>query len=421
MVIEINNIYKRYQLGIVSTGTLSYDLARFLARIFGKDDPTSLVTTENKLKLIDNNGFIWALQDINLQIDQGEILGIIGRNGAGKSTLLKIISRITAPTKGEIRIKGKVGSLLEVGTGFHPELTGKENIFLNGSILGMAKNEINRKLEAIIDFSDCERYIDTPVKRYSTGMKVRLAFSVAAYLEPDILLVDEVLAVGDYKFQKKAMDKIKDISLNKNSTILFVSHNLNAVRTMTKRCILLENGKLTAQGNTSNIIDEYVTSTDEYSNKNIAISNEHVELLEFKVLNKLGDKRDIFKADEDIVLQFVYKIHKKIEIMRILFQLIDKNGMIVFTSADYSEGKRPPQYIQNGVYCSKAIIPGNLLNTGYFSINISSDIPFTTYLFKLDNVFSFEINNIDIDKALFNEIIPGPIAPPIDWSLDMIN
>jgi len=266
MVIDINNLSKRYQLGTVSSSTISLDLNRLWAKIRGKDDPAKSLTTENDLIKHQKSKYVWALRNINLQVERGEILGIIGKNGSGKSTLLKIISRITSPTEGVVKMNGKVGSLLEVGTGFHGELTGKENIFLNGSVLGMDKNTIKRNLDEIIDFSDCENFIDTPVKRYSSGMKVRLAFSVAAFLDADILLVDEVLAVGDQSFQKKAMNKIKEISTKQNRTILFVSHNLHTIRNTTNKCIILDKGQLISQGSSSKIIDEYLMLTDEYNN-----------------------------------------------------------------------------------------------------------------------------------------------------------
>ena len=273
MVIEIQNLSKRYQLGTVSAGSISLDLNRLWARMRGKEDPAKKITSENVLAKTTKSKYVWALKNVSLQVDSGERLGIIGKNGSGKSTLLKIISRITSPTEGVVKIKGKVGSLLEIGTGFDDELTGKENIFLYGSILGMEKSEIIRNFEKIIDFSGCDRYINTPLKRYSSGMKVRLSFSVAAFLNADILILDEVFAVGDQRFKNKAMIKIKELATQHNRTILFVSHDLDAVRNNTNKCIVLDKGQIISQGNSSNVIDEYLMSTDTYHNNSTKTNN----------------------------------------------------------------------------------------------------------------------------------------------------
>ena len=259
-IIEVKNISKQYRLGQVGTGTISHDLNRWWHKIRGKEDPFLKIGEENDRSKKGESEYAWALRNINFEVKQGEVLGIIGRNGAGKSTLLKILSRTTAPTTGQIKIKGRVASLLEVGTGFHPELTGRENIFLNGAILGMSKLEINRKFEEIVDFSGVERYIDTPVKRYSSGMYVRLAFAVAAHLEPEILIVDEVLAVGDAEFQKKALGKMKNVSTNEGRTVLFVSHNMLAVKSLCTRGLLLDNGKIEATGKIEDVIYRYTSA-----------------------------------------------------------------------------------------------------------------------------------------------------------------
>ncbi|RYE17084.1 MAG: ABC transporter ATP-binding protein, partial [Sphingobacteriaceae bacterium] len=229
-VIKVENLGKQYRLGEIGTGTLSHDLNRVWARLRGKEDPFAKIGEANDRTTKSSSDFVWSLKDVNFEVHAGEVLGIIGRNGAGKSTLLKILSKVTAPTTGRINIKGRIASLLEVGTGFHPELTGRENIYLNGAILGMTKIEIGKKFDEIVDFSGVERYIDTPVKRYSSGMYVRLAFAVAAFLEPEILIVDEVLAVGDAEFQKKCLGRMRDVSTNDGRTVLFVSHNIAAIR-----------------------------------------------------------------------------------------------------------------------------------------------------------------------------------------------
>ncbi|WP_370003622.1 ABC transporter ATP-binding protein, partial [Winogradskyella sp.] len=247
-ILKVENIGKQYRLGLVGTGTISHDLNRFWNKIRGKEDPYLQVGEVNDRSEKSDSDYVWALRNISFEVKKGEVLGIIGKNGAGKSTLLKILSRVTSPTTGLIKTKGRIASLLEVGTGFHPEMTGRENIYLNGAILGMSKSEINKKIDEIIDFSGCLKYIDTPVKRYSSGMRVRLAFAVAAFLEPDILVVDEVLAVGDAEFQKKAIGKMQDISNSDGRTVLFVSHNMAAVKNLCTKGIVLENGKSIFEG-----------------------------------------------------------------------------------------------------------------------------------------------------------------------------
>lgn len=255
-VISVEQLSKSYRLGAIGGGTLRADVSRWLAKLQGKADPNLKIGQEQQARL--NGQEFWALQDVSFEVKQGEILGVIGRNGAGKSTLLKILSRVTAPSSGAVRVKGRIASLLEVGTGFHPELTGRENIFLNGAILGMSKTEIRKKFDEIVDFSGVEEFIDTPVKRYSSGMYVRLAFAVAAHLEPEILIVDEVLAVGDMDFQKKCLGKMQDVSKQEGRTILFVSHNMEAVLKLCTRAVLMESGKIRKQGAVVGISDLYL-------------------------------------------------------------------------------------------------------------------------------------------------------------------
>ena len=257
--IEFENVGKQYRLGLVSTQTLSHDLNRWWQmNILHKEDPYLRIGETNDRSSKGNSDYVWALRDINFRVEQGDVVGIIGRNGAGKSTLLKLLSKVTGPTTGQIRARGRIGSLLEVGTGFHPEMTGRENIFMNGAILGMTKPEIARKLDEIVDFSGCERYLDTPVKRYSSGMMVRLGFAVAAHLDPEILVVDEVLAVGDAEFQKKAIGKMKDVSQGEGRTVLFVSHNMASIRALCNNGILLINGTVDYIGSTESAIDRYM-------------------------------------------------------------------------------------------------------------------------------------------------------------------
>lgn len=268
VILSVEDVSKQYRLGEIGTGTLSHDLKRWWFRIRGKEDPFLKIGEVNDRSRDGQSDYVWALKDVSFEVKTGEVLGIIGRNGAGKSTLLKILSKVTAPTTGRVRSRGRIASLLEVGTGFHPELTGRENVFLNGAILGMSKKEIASKLEEIISFSGCQRYIDTPVKRYSSGMTVRLAFAVAAFLEPEILIVDEVLAVGDAEFQKKALGKMQDISQEAGRTVLFVSHDMNAIEALCQSVVVLENGSVCFQGPAHDAIAYYLST-----GRDVAFSN----------------------------------------------------------------------------------------------------------------------------------------------------
>jgi lipopolysaccharide transport system ATP-binding protein len=261
VILKVDGLGKQYRLGTIGTGTISHDLNRWWYKVRGKEDPFLKIGDTNDRATKGKSDYVWVLKDVNFEVKRGEVLGIIGKNGAGKSTLLKILSKVTGPTEGKIKCKGRIASLLEVGTGFHPEMTGKENIFLNGAILGMTKKEIASKLNDIVEFSGCERYIDTPVKRYSSGMKVRLAFAVAAFLEPDILVVDEVLAVGDAEFQKKAIGKMQEISNNGGRTVLFVSHDMVAIQNLCKKVLLLNNGTVAYVGKTNDTIQKYLQSS----------------------------------------------------------------------------------------------------------------------------------------------------------------
>lgn len=259
IAIEFNHVSKQYRLGVVSTRTLSHDLDRWWQmNILRKEDPYLKIGSVNDRSKAADSEYVWALKDIDFKVEQGDVVGIIGKNGAGKSTLLKLLSRVTGPTTGSINVRGRIGALLEVGTGFHPEMTGRENIFMNGAILGMTRQEITKKIDAIVDFSGCERYIDTPVKRYSSGMTVRLGFAVAAHLDPEILVVDEVLAVGDAEFQKKAIGKMQDVSRREGRTVLFVSHNMGSIRQLCTKAILLDKGQVQAQGGVDEIVNRYL-------------------------------------------------------------------------------------------------------------------------------------------------------------------
>ena len=312
-IIHVENLSKAYQIGQIGTGTISKDIERFwMTKVLGKEDPFLKIGETNDRSKKGESNIVWSLKDINFEINQGDAVGIIGKNGAGKSTLLKLLSRVTSPTTGEIKVKGRIASLLEVGTGFHPELSGRENIYLNGAILGMRKKEITRKLDEIIDFSGVERYIDTPVKRYSSGMYVRLAFAVAAHLESEILIVDEVLAVGDAEFQKKCLGKMGDISKGEGRTILFVSHNMAAVKRLCGKGILLENGLISFEGKINDVLSLYEKTNNQnvimefVGNKVIkkAILNENLQVLKYKSKFKL----DVYFESNDFIKNLVLGI-----------------------------------------------------------------------------------------------------------------
>ena len=313
-ILKAENISKQYRLGTVGTGTMKHDFNRFWYRVRGKEDPYLKVGAINDRSSKAKEDYVWALRDINFEVQEGEVLGIIGKNGAGKSTLLKILSKVTSPTTGVIKTKGRIASLLEVGTGFHPELTGRENIYLNGAILGMTRAEIKAKEDEIISFSGCDMYIDTPVKRYSSGMRVRLAFAVAAHLEPDILVVDEVLAVGDAEFQKKAIGKMQDISKSEGRTVLFVSHNMAAVKSLCTRAIVLKNGTTVFEGDTNEAVDFYLHNqkleikTDLHLLKNRR-GNGIAVFEKFHLENEKGQIVDQILTGDSIIFCFTIRVN----------------------------------------------------------------------------------------------------------------
>ncbi len=304
--IEFKDVSKEYRLGLVSTKTLSHDLDRWWkVHVLKKEDPYLKIGSVNDRSRAADSDYVWALKGIDFKVEQGDVVGIIGKNGAGKSTLLKLLSRVTVPTTGTIRAKGRIGSLLEVGTGFHPEMTGRENIYMNGAILGMTKPEITKKLDEIIDFSGCERYIDTPVKRYSSGMTVRLGFAVAAHLDPEILVVDEVLAVGDVEFQKKAIGKMRDVSKGEGRTVLFVSHNMRSIGLLCKHCVLLENGMIAMMGDTSDVINTYVSHNHiiNYSASEDIIITTDFRICDF-IIEQYNIQTDELEQGAPFVLEF---------------------------------------------------------------------------------------------------------------------
>lgn len=401
IILKAEGISKQYRLGLVGTGTLSHDLNRWWHRVRGKEDPYLKVGESNDRSTKGTSQYVWALKDINFEVQRGEVLGIIGKNGAGKSTLLKILSKVTGPTTGEIKTKGRIASLLEVGTGFHPEMTGKENIFLNGAILGMTKAEISSKLEEIIEFSGCSRYIDTPVKRYSSGMKVRLAFAVAAHLEPEILVVDEVLAVGDAEFQKKAIGKMQDISKGEGRTVLFVSHNMESIQQLCTKCLVLKNGNIEFEGETSHAIEKYLNIYGNNSNDvNFPILGQNIQIDNFKIYPKLSEiitTNLVLGGSYEFVIDFTNFDFKKR--LNIRLQFIKKNEGVISTLNTYHKefvlDINPKE--QKSICCQ---IDKLTLTSGTYYLGIHLMDLFTkTIIYENEYFFQFEIVNGDFYKT----------------------
>ncbi|HEY3375048.1 MAG TPA: ABC transporter ATP-binding protein [Candidatus Aquicultor sp.] len=343
--ISIENLFKQYRLGVIGHGTLTHDIQSWWARFTGKVDPNSKININAADSSKQADGFnerFWALSDVSFDVAPGEVLGIIGRNGAGKSTLLKILSRVTTPTKGMVKIRGRVASLLEVGTGFHPELTGRENVYLNGAILGMTKHEITKKFEEIISFAEVEKFIDTPVKRYSSGMYVRLAFAVAAHLEPEILIVDEVLAVGDTQFQKKCLGKMEDVS-KEGRTVLFVSHNMQAIRNLCPKSILLNKGSIASEGATDTVLNTYnqllrsieIDAETDISNELNRRGLGVVRFTSAEAEDIMGQKRFSFQMGETIRIKISYKVFKRMQGLIIYVGLRSGATRDIVTSAQH--------------------------------------------------------------------------------------
>ena len=354
-IIQIENLSKLYRLGLVGTGTVSHDINRWWSKVRGKENPYLKIGESNISSDKSKSGYVWALKDINLEVMPGEILGIIGKNGAGKSTLLKILSRVTGPTKGRISYSGRIGSLLEVGTGFHPEFTGRENIFLNGAILGMSKLEIKRKLDEIIDFAGVVKYIDTPVKRYSSGMKVRLGFAVAAHLEPEILVVDEVLAVGDAEFQAKAIGKMQDVSQNSGRTVLFVSHNMASIQKLCTSLLVIDKGTISYNGEVNTGIAKYISSSAINSNLEINRHSYNVAIdkpfgiKDISILSDKDEKIQIAYSGMSINLKINYFSNLAFKFLGVRIVCASHNGAIMFVLEERFIGSSSIGIPDNGV------------------------------------------------------------------------
>lgn len=430
IILKAENISKQYRLGTVGTGTLSHDLNRFWHKIRGKEDPYLKVGEVNDRSSKGTSEYVWALKDINFEVEAGEVLGIIGKNGAGKSTLLKILSKVTAPTTGSIKSRGRIASLLEVGTGFNPELTGRENIYLNGAILGMTKKEITSKLDEIIEFSGCERYIDTPTKRYSSGMTVRLAFAVAAFLEPEILVVDEVLAVGDAEFQKKAIGKMQDISREGGRTVLFVSHDMDAILKLTKRAIVLENGCVIFKGESEDAVRNYISSKNEirsnqsWNDVNSAPGNAFAKLKEISIQNKECKLHYDFDVSDDIIISIDYWDFNSDNKNTAIIQIFNDFDVLLFSSNEFNAPEWESFHDEkDAIIKTKCTIPANFLAEGKYTVlvAIGNYNPNRIHL-KIENALTFSVRdnfkegNVTVKKNIGGSW-PGIVRPLLNWEI----
>jgi lipopolysaccharide transport system ATP-binding protein len=376
----------------------------------------------------DENNIIWALKDISFEVKRGQVLGVIGRNGAGKSTLLKVLSRVTEPTRGEVEIRGRVGSLLEVGTGFHPELTGRENTYLNGAILGMRRSEIDRKFAEIVSFSGVEKFIDTPVKRYSSGMYLRLAFAVAAHLEPEILVVDEVLAVGDAEFQRKCLGKMNDVA-EQGRTVLFVSHNMSAILRLTEESIVLERGQIVMRGPTVETVDYYMSSGFSKTGERQWVRDEVPKNagpfvpMALRVQDSKGHVVDMVRSTEPISIEIEYKLDESIQGLRVGLYLMSMRGEHVFTSFDTDD---PAKYGQYGVrpaghYRSQCTIPADYLNEGRYALGLNASSFRVKRYFQDERALTFTVDGIGAPGKQWPETRLGLTRPSLDWIIETID
>lgn len=371
-IIKVENLSKEYRLGVIGHGTLYRDLQTWWAKVRGKEDPNSKLMEKKRLQ----GDRFWALKDISFEIQPGDRVGIIGRNGAGKSTLLKILSRVTTPTSGNVKIRGRVASLLEVGTGFHPELTGRENIFLNGAILGMTKAEVKKKFDEIVDFAGVEDFIDTPVKRYSSGMYVRLAFAVAAHLDPEILIVDEVLAVGDAEFQKKCLGKMQDVSKNQGRTVIFVSHNMGAIRSLCNKGILLNDGAIRSNGD----VEECLTSYLNVDEKNALVNYKHdpskqIQILEVRVKNNYNNLTSYLDILHPFTVEVDYQVHESVSGVVIGMTLSTPLNDNLLATCDFDMDRTKLGARKRGLHQTWVTFPSHLFNSGILNLSVGISIP----------------------------------------------
>ena len=425
--ISVKNIGKQYKIGAAET-KFRYNMLRdvIMDTVYAPVRIAKAMMGRSDRR--QNQNYVWALKDVSFDLEEGKVLGIVGRNGAGKSTLLKILSRVTDPTTGNVTVRGRVGSLLEVGTGFHPELTGRENIYMNGAILGMKRTEIDSKFDEIVDFSEVTQYIDTPVKRYSSGMYLRLAFAVAAHLEPEILVVDEVLAVGDAEFQKKCLGKMGDVA-QQGRTVLFVSHNMSAILRLTQEAIVLNKGQLIMRGPTQEAVDFYLSSGQSqageriWSADEIPASSQPFRPISLKIKDKSGKVVDTMRSTEMNAVEFEYQLDAPITGLRIGLYLSTMRGEYVFTSFDTDEPGMFDQFDSRkaGVYISRVELPADIFNEGRYSIGVNASSFGVRRYFMDENAIAF---NVDISGApgmQWGEPRVGPIRPRLNWKIEKID
>ncbi len=421
--IRVENISKAYRLGQISSGTLSNDIKAWWAKKRGKPNPLLKIGQEEHGN--QDGDTLWALKDVSFSIGEGAVLGIIGRNGAGKSTLLKLLSRVTAPTDGYIKVRGRIASLLEVGTGFHPELTGRENIYLNGAILGMKRVEIDRKFDEILDFSEVEQFIDTPVKRYSSGMYVRLAFAVAAHLEPEILVVDEVLAVGDAEFQKKSIGKMGDVA-QQGRTVLFVSHNMSSILRLTQEAIVLEKGRVVKRAPSSEAVDYYLSAGNSRAGERIWEAEEvpadaaPFRPLGVRICDKSGKVVENVRSIEPFSIEVEYQLSAPLTGLRIGVYIGTARGEYVLTSFDTDDEHR---FEKHGVrpaghYVSRCVIPPDLMNGGRYFLGVNASSYRVRRYFMDEQALTFNVNAAGAPGVQWLEARPGLIRPRLEWKIE---
>jgi lipopolysaccharide transport system ATP-binding protein len=418
IAISVENLSKSYRLGQIGTGTFSNDLKLWWAKLRGKPNPLLRIGEQDYGNR--DGEELWALRDVSFTVQQGEALGIIGRNGAGKSTLLKILSRVTAPTSGKIKVKGRVASLLEVGTGFHPELTGRENIYLNGAILGMSKDEVTRKFDEIVDFAEIEKFITTPVKRYSSGMYVRLAFAVAAHLDPEILVVDEVLAVGDAEFQKKCLGKMGEVAKD-GRTVLFVSHNMGAIAQFCRKTLLIHRGELVQIGETSAVVQEYMTSGHDVNMQIELEPNRKMEsayvLVRALVIKSNGSSNGNVSVTEGFSITLDILARRIVAGTDLTIRINNQVGVPIF-SASVSQKINLSKAFKIGKNRFSLHIPSHFLSPGIYTVSLGIHQPFIELFDKLDDFLTFEISETGSNRWAFKGRNYGVVLVDFPWTIE---
>ncbi len=428
-IVEVENLSKLFRLGSIGATSLRESLEKVFGRRRNGAAPAA-AARENPIaddRLGPEPNTFWGLRDISFSVNPGEIVGVVGRNGAGKSTLLKILSRITEPTSGQAILRGRVVSLLEVGTGFHPELTGRENIFLNGTILGMKRVEISAKFDEIVEFSEVGKFIDTPVKRYSSGMFVRLAFAVAAHLEPEILLIDEVLAVGDAGFQKKCLGKMGEVASQQGRTVFFVSHNMGAVRSLCEHALLIDGGRLVKTGHPGEVISHYLSASMPkdseiegqiwWNGDKDAPRCADVALRGIRLLNPEGVPQSSFEADKPIAIEIHYEVLRRLRGARFCLTLMTQEGEVAFTATDHLF---QPETQLPGSYKTVCLVPGGLLNRRNYAVNVQCDIPGERYVLPGAEYLSFNVGGVGNQSSTFPEPWPGVVCPRVEWKVQTV-